>query len=96
MPEAAGVAELAWTAQGETRVETPECVLLLDPVLGLTDIDFHQVTDEGWDNLSASSPASAARLVVPPSTSVNSIRQAIDTVAKRGGYAKVFVTIGDV
>jgi hypothetical protein len=89
------VSELEWTAPSGAQVETPECVLFLDPVLGLVDVDFHRLTDEGWKNLAASTPSSAARLVVPASASVNAVRQAIGAIAEEGRYAKVLVAIGE-
>ena len=89
------VAELEWTAPSGTPVATPECVLFLDPVLGLVDVNFHRLTDEGWSNLAASTPSSAARLVVPASASVNAVRQAIGAIAEKGRYAKVLVAIGE-
>lgn len=90
------VAELEWTAAPSgTPAETPECVLFLDPVLGLVDVDFHRLTDDGWTNLAASTTTSVARLVVPALASVDAVRQAIDAIAEKGRYAKVFVAIGE-
>ena len=84
-------AEVAWTAQVGVKMQSPECVLFLDPATGLRDIDFHPVTEERWKNLAASTPSNAAELVAPPSASVDAVKQAIDAITQNGGYATVHV-----
>ena len=91
------VAELAWKAQKAqigAKEETPECVLFLDPVLGLLDVDFHAVAADNWKNLQASGTNSAAKIVVSASASAEQIKLAIDTVANKGGYATILVAVG--
>jgi hypothetical protein len=86
-------ARLLWTEQIQKELPTDEVQFILDPALGLSDIDFHQVTDAGWVHMKAPNPNTPASLVAAPGATVGELQKALDALVTKGGYTKVEITI---
>ena len=84
--------QLVWTA-AESRTPVPEAYFMLAPGIGLTDADLHRMKDAGWRNMRASVNGAAASLTVAPQADMQSLHEAIEAIATRGGYQTVTVTI---
>jgi hypothetical protein len=83
------------TAEPRAQAKKIEYVFLLDPVLGLTDIDFHPITDEGWQYMRSPEAPTTAGLVVSPRTTVEAIEQALQLLLRKGNYQSVQITVGN-
>ena len=85
--------QLIWTAENDKRAASPETYFMLAPGLGLTDADLHRVTNANWKNMRASSDTSVASVAVAPQTSMQELQDAIESIATKGGYKVVAVSI---
>jgi len=85
--------QLLWTAEALTHPEAEEIYFIFDPVMGLRDIDFHSITDAGWGQMKSPSPRAVAKLIVTPNAKMEDIRKAFGTVAAKGGYRFIEVTV---
>jgi hypothetical protein len=88
----AEAAQLIWAPEAPPC--TFQCELFFDPALGLVDIDFHPVTQAGWEHLKSVHPGDAARLTVPPHVPISKVQEALADIRTKGGYATVVVTVG--
>ena len=84
--------ELLWTWQPSAATDD-ETFFTLDPVLGLMDIDFHQVDDRAWTTMKASAPSYAGRLIVAPNVTLKRIAETLDELATKGSYRRVSVAL---
>jgi hypothetical protein len=85
--------QLVWTEDTRARSPVPEAYFMLAPGLGLTDADLHRMTNTGWQNMQATGDGAAASLAVAPQADAQSLQDAIELIATRGGYKTVTVTI---
>jgi hypothetical protein len=83
--------ELVWTAQRRERAGAGDTQLFLDPAMGLTDVNFHRVTDAGWENLRRE--GGAATLTVSPSATLEALQGALAELRTRGGFSAVEIFI---
>jgi hypothetical protein len=88
-----GQGQLLWTAEVQTRPGAEEVYFLFDPIMGLRDVDFHLITDEGWAQMKSPSADAVAKLLVTPNTKMDDIRKVLETVAAKGGYRFIEVTV---
>lgn len=70
-----------------------EVCFVLDPVMGLLDVDSHRITEGGWKRLSALGADATALLIAPPFTTLTALRGAIATITSKGGFRRVRVSL---
>lgn len=58
---------------------------------GLTDLDFHPITDRGWKAMASPAPEAVAVLQVPADATLAQVGAAVQAVATKGGYRYVQV-----
>lgn len=85
--------QLLWTAEALTPHEAEEVYFIFDAVMGLRDMDFHAITDEGWEQMKNPNPRAVAKLIVTPHTKMEDIRKAFAIVAAKGGYKFIEVMV---
>jgi hypothetical protein len=85
--------QLLWTAETLTPLEAEAVYFIFDPVMGLRDMDFHAITDEGWEQMKSPSPRAVAKLMVTPNAKMEDIRRAFGLIAAKGGYKFIEVTV---
>ena len=56
------------------------------PGTGLTDADFHPVTDRNWPAMTSPAPDAIAVVEVPSSATMAQVDAAIQTIAAKGRY----------
>ena len=86
-------AKMLWNEQIQERPTTDGIPFFLDPVIGLSDIDSHQVTDAGWIHMKCPRADVAANLVAAPSATLGELQSALEALASKGGYKTVEITI---
>jgi len=84
---------LLWSTQQRDHEETEKYLFLFDPVTGLRDIDFHEITDTGWEHMKSPDSTTTAILQVAPNTTMADIQRALDVLTTKGGYNSVEVLI---
>lgn len=85
--------QVIWTLERRERAGTERYVFLLDPVVGLTDMDFHPVTDSGWQHMKSPNDTTTASLLVAPQTTMQEVERALGVLLSRGKYKSVEITI---
>jgi hypothetical protein len=60
---------------------------------GLTDIDFHPITERGWKAMASPAPDAVAVLQVPADATMAQVNAAVQAVATNGGYRYVQVVM---
>jgi hypothetical protein len=90
---ASDAGQLQLTAIPRAQAKKIEYVFILDPMLGLMDVDFHRITEEGWKHMQSASADTTAGLVVKPGTAAETLQRALDQLATRGHYQSVQITI---
>ncbi len=85
--------QLQWVAKPTIDADASEIHLFLDPILGLMDIDFHQVSGSAWDKMKADSPDSSATLAVAPEVNMKQLMEALDSIQKQGGYGYIAIVV---
>ena len=85
--------QLLWTAVPQKFGTRHVVSFSYSPVLGLSDIDFHQITAKDWRVMKSPAADAVARLVVPPELSISALHDAIALLHTKGGYATVQVLI---
>ena len=68
-------------------------MFVFDPVSGLSDMDFHPITDEGWKNMGSPGGRVTATLQVPSSATVAELKDAVATLKEKGGFTGVQLEI---
>lgn len=64
-----------------------------DPSVGLTDMDFHVITANGWKAMKSPGPDAVAEVEVAPQTTADQIRAVIDELSRRGGYTHIEIDV---
>ena len=85
--------QLVWTTQHRNLEEKDKLYFFLDSALGLTDIDFHPITDNGWKQMTSPSPDTAAKLFVTPGVTMEELERALEQLASKGKYRTVEITV---
>jgi hypothetical protein len=62
-------------------------------VLGLSDLDFHQVTERGWQNMKSPTPDALAIVRVAPDLTIAQLESAIALISAKGGYKEVRIVV---
>lgn len=90
----ADTGHLIWVmdAQPSSGGDT-EYLFVLDPGMGLLDMDFHIISDAGWKQMQAPSPTATAKLIVPPSANIQDIERGVQTIRDRGKFRRVEISI---
>src|SRR6184192_1987360 len=85
--------QLQWQSVATINADKSELNLYLDQSLGLSDIDFHPVTETRWDKIKASGPKACATLAVSPEVKTAQLLTTLENIHKRGGYDSVVIFI---
>lgn len=85
--------QLQWLATATLDADASEINLFLDPLLGLMDMDFHQVMGANWDKIKADTPKSTASLSVSPEVKTQQLLETLEMIQKRGGYHAVVIFV---
>lgn len=85
--------QIIWMSGGAEPAAEDQTLFLLDPELGLMDIDFHLITGAGWSEMKASGADSTAMLYVAPRTTMETVAGALKELVEKGHYKKVEIDI---
>jgi hypothetical protein len=85
--------KMLWNEQIQKAPATEGVPFFLDPIIGLSDIDAHPVTDDGWIHMRAPHPNSVANLAAAPSASLSELEEAIKALTSKGGYKEIEITV---
>ena len=86
--------QIIWRAARVERSGASVTAFFLDPILGMMDLNFHQVDERGLANMRASGPGAVASLIVAPNNTVAKVQSAIQLLSTRGEYQEIEITIG--
>ena len=89
-----GKTQLLWEASGPTGAIPTDYIFCFDPVVGLTDVDFHAINDKNWARMRCPDGKTPATLVVPPSARFAEIQTCLELLATKGGFKTVRISIG--
>lgn len=81
-----------WDCEDDRSQRGQDVYFCLDPVLGLTDIDAHQITR--WENMRSPHAKAVALLRVPPQATMEEVRRALNILSSKGNYRTVKIIIG--
>src|SRR5579872_313981 len=85
--------QLVWTAAGDNLERRRQVHFVYSPGVGLSDLDFHPITDRNWKSMKSPSPDAVARLQVTKQTTVPQLDEVIRHIAEKGGYGTVVVSL---
>jgi hypothetical protein len=85
--------QIVWSAEAQEHKGTDEFLFILDPLLGLMDIDSHQITDDGWEHVRSPGPDYSAKLIAHPSTNLKELQKALEALSDQGGFKKVVIFV---
>jgi hypothetical protein len=85
--------QLIWNSAGENFENRQQVYFMYSPGHGLSDIDFHPITDREWKAMKSPTPDAVARLQVTKATTVPQVDEVIHRIAEKGGYRTVVVTV---
>jgi hypothetical protein len=83
-----------WTTAANQQAAEPQTIFFLHPILGLIDVNCHQITESNWPNMKSAGPEAVASLLLPPKNSVADLQRAVQEISLIGGYATIDVTFG--
>lgn len=86
--------QMIWRAARLERSGVTQVGFFLDPVLGLMDLNFHQVDERAWANMRSPAPGAVASLIVAPNNTMAKVQDAIQLLFTRGEYQEIEITIG--
>jgi hypothetical protein len=85
--------QLIWNAAGDNFENRQQVYFMYSPGHGLSDIDFHAITDRNWNAMKSPAPNAVARLQVTKETTVPQADEVVHRIAEKGGYRTVVVTV---
>ena len=78
--------QLVWMSNPRSFDDRRKVYFAFSPGFGLTDIDFHPITNKNWQYMTAPSPDAVAMLEVPAEATMAQLNAAVQTIATKGGY----------
>lgn len=85
---------LLWTRSTSQLEREAQAVFYLNPALGLTDVNSHQVNTGNWPAMQSPGPQAVAFLIVTPNSKVADLQHAVQEIASLGGYETVQIAFG--
>jgi hypothetical protein len=81
--------QILWFSAGKDCKSRRVVDFVYSSKLGLSDIDFHIVTAQGWKAMKCPSPDAVARVEVQPQTTVAELEEVVRTIKTKGGYETI-------
>lgn len=83
--------QLLWLSTPGDYANRLQVRFSFDPGTGLTDVDFHAITDRNWAAMVSPSPDAVAVLEAPAGATLAQLHAALKTLAVKGQYRFVEV-----
>jgi hypothetical protein len=83
--------QMMWLSTPVEFGQRPQVYFSFGVGTGLTDVDFHPITDRNWKAMASPTPDAIAVLQVPGEATMAQVNAAVQAVAAKGGYRYVQV-----
>lgn len=86
--------QLVWSSDHRSLPGGDEqFIFVFDPAIGMTDMDFHPLTEAGWAQMKCPDPATVAKLLVPPRATIEEIGKGVELIRDKAGFQSVEITV---